>query len=418
MSTSQELSSLYQTALDINSTLDLDTVLEAVIRRTSDLVQAQQGEVVLYDADSGLVTQFLNLGLEQVGIPVKLHEIGQAPDGLDGMVISTAKPIIVEAYDEWPQRLEDAPPGRVGSMIGIPLIHRERVLGSLSLARSPGQPPFTEEDQHQLELFANQSAVAIANAIQFKELQRLHAEEIEKQQLDQQLLMARAVQSGLLPDAVPQIAGWDIAVTWQPAFQISGDFYDFIPLDRTHTAIVVADVVDKGIPAALLMSMARSLFRVYATLERPPSRVLTRVNQNIAANSSTGLFVTAFYGILDTQTRTLSYSNAGHIPPALLHADSGLVESTILAGLPLGVEADSKYQDAALVLKGNDQVVLYTDGVTEAMNGDNEEFGFSRLEAILKRATVGSAQDLIQGLNEAIHQFIGESSQSDDITIV
>ena len=147
--------------------------------------------------------------------------------------------------------------------------------------------------------------MAIANAIQFKELQRLHADEKEKQTLDQQLHMARAVQTGLLPDVVPQVDGWDIAVTWLPAFQISGDFYDFIPLDRTHTAIVVADVVDKGIPAALLMSMARSLFRVYATLEHSPSQVLTQVNQNIAANSSTGLFVTAFYGILDTEARAI-----------------------------------------------------------------------------------------------------------------
>lgn len=411
----REFSHLFDTSLDITAKLDLKEVLESVIRRTSDLVEAQEGEVVVYDEDQGVITDFLSIGLSTVGLTPEAHPTGEAPSGLDGYVIRERKPIRIEDYDHWPGRLPETPIGLIGPMIGVPIIHQDRILGSLSLARAGGEPPFTEEDERRLLLFANQAAVAIQNARQVEELRRLHEERLATERLNAQLETAKAVQTGLLPAHPPTLTGWDVATRWRPALQIGGDFYDFIDLGDGYWGIVVGDVADKGIPAAIFMSVALSMIRSHSGGTREPQEVMRQVNERMVSGSNSGIFVTAVYAIVRAGGSTISVCSAGH-NPVLIRRAGGDVEVVSVAGTVLGVEADSNLQHAQVELAPGDVAVLYTDGVTEAMDPDGVPFGQERLEKLLASALPDSAEGICQALVQAVTTHAGGAEQSDDIT--
>jgi serine phosphatase RsbU (regulator of sigma subunit) len=415
---SREVSHLYDTSLDITALLELDQVLEAVLQRTTDLVEAQMGEVVVYDEQKGIITDFLNLGLGEISMPLDVHRPGDSPSGLGALVIREREPVRVTDYDRWPERIADAPIGLVGPMIGIPILHQERILGSLSLARSAGSAPFSDEDQQRLVLFANQAAVAIQNARQVEELERLHQERLATERLNAQLETAKAVQSGLLPAEPPEIAGWELTVRWRPALQIGGDFYDFIDLGDGRWGIVVGDVADKGIPAAIFMSVALSLMRTHAADNTDPSRVLEIVNRKLVSGSHSGIFVTAVYGVLDPANSTITLASAGHNPILVRKAADGSVESSNPAGMVLGVESEPGLKQAQVSLNPGDLAILYTDGITEAMDPDNHQFGSERLEAFLESDLPNSAGQVAEALDHAIAEHVADSEQSDDITYI
>jgi len=410
---SREFSHLYDTSLDITAKLDLKDVLESVIRRTRELVEAQQGEVLVFDEDTGLVTVFLSLGLEEVGVPGDIHRSGQPPSGLDGIVIREQRPVRVEDYDSWEHRISGE--GRIGPMIGVPILHQGRILGSFSLARAPKAGPFTDEDERRLVLFANQAAVAVANARQVALLEKFHAQQIERERLDQQLRTARAVQAGLLPAELPAISGWDLAARWRPALQLGGDYYDVIPLDRDQWGVLVADVSDKGIPAALLMAVARSLFRVYASADLSPSDTLRRINHNLVASSHSGMFVTAVYAVADTRSGEIRLSAAGHPPAMQVRQPDQQVEFLRVPGMPLGILDEAEFGERSVRLQPGDGLVLYTDGTTEASDAAGDQFGPRRLQDVLARSRAASARTWIAEIDEAVHAFVGETPASDDV---
>jgi serine phosphatase RsbU (regulator of sigma subunit) len=410
----REFSHLYATSLDITARLDLKEVLEAVIRRTTDLVEAQLGEVVVYDEDSSLVTGYHNLGLKQVGLDSDLHPIGRAPSGLNGAVLRQRRPLRLDDYSEWSGRMEQVPGGLVGPMIGVPILHQDRLLGSLSLGRRSGARPFSDEDEQRLVLFANQAAVAIANARQVEELERLHLQQIEKERLDQQLMTAKAVQAGLLPTGLPAIPGWDVAALWRPAQQLGGDFYDLIPLADALWGLLIADVSEKGIPAALMMAVARSLFRVYASADLSPSATLERVNRDLVASSRSGMFVTAAYAVADIRSGKLIIAGAGHPPGLVLRGPGGEVQLIGAGGIPLGIIGQAPFREETILLQPHQALVLYTDGVIEARDSSGEQFGLDRLQLSLRQAAVTSSTQLIDGLDNAVRAFVGATPPADD----
>ena len=412
---SQELSHLYETSLDITGRLDLNDLLDAVIRRTSALIQAQEGEILLYDAERDVTTAFLSLGLDEIGLPTNIHSVGLPPNGLDGLVIHSRHAMRLDDYQQWPGRLKTPASATIGPILGVPIVHRGQILGSFSLTRAPGSPTFTDRDERRLTLFANQAAVAIANARQVEQLESFHAQQIEKERIDQQLRMAQEVQAGLLPIELPAIPGWDVAALWRPALQLGGDYYDFLPLSPDRWGFVMADVSDKGIPAALLMAVARSLFRVYASADLRPSEVLALINRDLVASSHSGMFVTAVYAVVETGSGAIQISTAGHPPPLLIRHPGREVLVIKVRGLPLGILGEAPFQDETINLQPGERIVFYTDGVTEATNITKELFGASRLEAFLTHFVSGSSGQLIDGLDLAVRDFVGANPQSDDV---
>lgn len=316
---------------------------------------------------------------------------------------------------------------------------------------------FLEDEVQLLGLLANQLAQTL-------ERERLSQEALARQRLEQELDLARDIQESFLPGACPKIPGYAIAAHYQAARQVGGDFYDFIELPVEHATmeanlahrvnahiaesgaqvapacatelpgqasawetgtpapsrlgIVIADVTDKGVPAALFMVLARTLLRATASDGRPPAAVFEQANRLILADSRSGLFVTCFYAQLDMIRGVLTYANGGHNYPLLYRVATGKVETLRAQGIVLGILPKPYFEQRSLTLQPGDILLLYTDGVTEAMNPERELFGEERLIAALRQHHTGGPQQIIEGIRAAVRAFVNGQSQSDDITIV
>jgi DNA-binding NarL/FixJ family response regulator len=253
-----------------------------------------------------------------------------------------------------------------------------------------------------------------------RELEGLRLIAADYQKIGQELALAGEIQASFLPDELPQVAGWQLTATLEPARETSGDFYDFIPLSDGRLGVLVADVTDKGMGAALYMALSRTLIRTYAAeYVARPDLALSAVNHRILTDTHTDLFVTVFYGILDPATGRLTYCNAGHNPPYLLSSrEMGSVQELGRTGIPLGIFEDTIWHHDTAQLAPGDVLVLYTDGITEAQDPQEAFFGQERLlEAA--RANLGRpAQDIHEALIGEVYEFAGDAPQADDITLM
>jgi serine phosphatase RsbU (regulator of sigma subunit) len=233
----------------------------------------------------------------------------------------------------------------------------------------------------------------------------------------QELVLAGRVQASLLPHSPPEIPGWQVSATWKPARETSGDFYDFIPLPSGKLAIVIADVVDKGMGPALLMTLTRTLIRSFAqAYPEQPDQLLRVTNQRIIEDINMGIFVTLFYGVLDPSTGKLTYSNAGQPPPILLAGDH--VHKLIKTGMALGVSEEEDWKAETIELAPSDLLLLYTDGVLDARSSTGDLFGESHLVRILQENRGKPASEIQTELMSRIFNFAGSEPQVDDITLI
>jgi sigma-B regulation protein RsbU (phosphoserine phosphatase) len=238
---------------------------------------------------------------------------------------------------------------------------------------------------------------------------------IALEQQEEELKRAREIQQMLLPSTLPQLAGVQIAGAWHPAREVGGDYFDVIQLDKDRLGICVGDVAGKGISAALLMANLQACFRAFATTEASPRVVCTKLNQFLCANIASGKFVTFFYAIFDTGANMLTYENAGHSPGLLLRSN-GTTETLLGGGAVLGALPDWTYQDYTARLQSGDQLILSTDGITEAENANLEEFGDERLMEAA-RACHGSALEVQRAIMQQVTAFC-EGNFRDDATLV
>ena len=221
----------------------------------------------------------------------------------------------------------------------------------------------------------------------------------------------------LLPQHPPYIEGMDLAANNIPAQEIGGDFYDYIPISRGSWGLVIADVSGKGMPAAIFMGLSRTIVRASATDNPSPAAAIKQANELICRDSTSGMFVTLFYAILNAKERKLRYVNAGHNPPLLIR-NGGEVESLRTRGIALGVTHYIDLQEAERILRPGDTIVFYTDGVTEAINVEEEAFGERRLIEIVRENSNLPARGIIGKVEEAVVAFAGKEPQFDDITLL
>src|SRR5215203_533994 len=246
--------------------------------------------------------------------------------------------------------------------------------------------------------------------------QRLEQERIERERIEQELEVAQRIQHALLPKDVPALVGWEISPYYQPAREVGGDFYDFVPLADGKVSLVIGDVSGKGVPAAVLMSSTQSVLRTLAQRGgSSPSRVLSEANEVLCTYIPPNMFVTCFYAILDPKSGTLIYANAGHDLPYLWH--DGDAEELRARGMPLGLMPEMSYEEKAAVLGEGNSVLFYSDGLVEAHDPNFEMFGFPRLGAFVEEH--GKERSLVDSLQEELYSFVGESwEQEDDITLL
>ena len=238
--------------------------------------------------------------------------------------------------------------------------------------------------------------------------------------MERELALAGEVQASFLPGELPDVPGWQLAAALKPARETSGDFYDVIPLSDGRLGMLIADVVDKGVGAALYMALSSTLIRTYA-VEHPaqPELVLSAANRRILMDTQANQFVTVFYGILDPATGTLVYSNAGHCPPCFISAQNGkAVQELVRTGVPLGIFEDETWEQGVVQIAPGDVLMLYTDGITDAQNAQEAFFGGDRLVASA-RANVGrSARDIQDAVITAVDEFVGDAPRFDDVALM
>jgi serine phosphatase RsbU (regulator of sigma subunit) len=293
-----------------------------------------------------------------------------------------------------------------------PIICQGRLLGILNVATSEWQL-LTASD---LQLL---SAVGMQIAVTLERARLYELAEARRARLERELKMARAVQASLLPHKLPDIPGFSLACAWHSAREVAGDFYDIFPLADGRWGIVIADVSDKGAPAAMYMVLARSLIRASAGQTPSPAATLMQVNRALIEQSSAEMFVTVFYGILDPATRTLVYAIAGHNPPIVRRASApARIEQLPASGPMIGLFDEVKLIDATISFAPGDMLVMHTDGLTEASNANAELFGDERLIQIIQAHPAASAQKLLDAVMAQATTFAGGAPQSDDITLL
>lgn len=296
-------------------------------------------------------------------------------------------------------------------ILGIPLSLKGEVYGVMVASETSVPTAFHERRLEILTGVAQQVSLAIQN-------DRLNREMVERERLEKEIQLARQIQRTFLPTHLPKVPGWEIAVSWQTARQVGGDLYDIFKLGKDRMGLVIADVSDKGVPAALYMTVVRTLIRAFVRNTSSPARILERVNKLLVGDTQDGLYVTAVYAVLDSISGTLTYANAGHNLPLLIHSKNRKVEPLPRGGMALGILADSKLEDRSIVIHPGDSLLFYTDGVTESFSPSGEIFGEERLVKALETAPGVRVDDLKSHLNRVLKEFLEGDPPSDDLTLV
>jgi sigma-B regulation protein RsbU (phosphoserine phosphatase) len=302
---------------------------------------------------------------------------------------------------------------QLGATLIVPLIYEDRLTGLISLGRKKSGKFYRREDINLLNTLANQGAVAIENA-------RMVDEVIEKERMEEELNIARDLQVSMLPAECPQIKGFEIAAFSVSAREVGGDFYDFIDMGEEKAGFVIGDVTGKSVSGALVMSASRSVFRMLSEAELSVGESMMRANRRLKKDVKTGMFVALLYTVLNAQDQTLTLCSAGQTQPVHLSAKSGTASLVETKGdtFPLGILDDAKYEETRLQLETGDKVVFYTDGIVEAMNAQEEMFGFERLLEVVQKSRSSAATDILNEIIESVKDFTGSAPQHDDLTAI
>lgn len=301
---------------------------------------------------------------------------------------------------------------RAGVKLVVPLVSQGELIGLLNLGPRMSQQEYSSDDRKLLSDLASQAAPAVRVAQLVRQQQ---AEAQQRERIEQELRVASLIQQTLLPKEIPALDGYQLAAYYRPAREVGGDFYDFLELSDGRLALIVGDVTDKGVPAALVMATTRTMLRAAAQRLYSPGEVLERVNGVLHPDIPPNMFVTCLYAVLDPATGLLRYANAGHDLPYRRH--SGGTCELRATGMPLGLMPGMSYEEKEVHLEAGDSVLFYSDGIVEAHSPEREMFGFPRLQGFVGAHPGGAA--LMDFLLGELTRFVGEEwEQEDDITLV
>ncbi len=402
----QELSVLNELATAINSTDDMECIMRTIIKRSLTAVKAQQATVTLVDTEA----------LVPAGTIVR--EMGEGAGGesfhldenLLGRILHTGRPLMVNQVQDDPQLCELSLATGIHNLIAVPLQDGKRVIGVLIVFNKNGKQGFDSDDLRLLTIIASQSAQVLDRA-------RLHELEHKALEMQEELGMAEKIQMRLLPSEPPLIKGYDVAGASVPAFEVGGDYYDFIPLDGFGWALALGDISGKGLPAALLMANLQATLRGQVLQGRTSRQCLQWCNKLLHLNTPVEKFATLFFGQLNPKTHRLTYGNAGHEHPFLIAKD-GSIRRLKEGGLPLGILEDFDFIQEEVGLVSGDLLVIHSDGVTDMENPDGDTFGEARLKNLLLENRTLAAEELVRKIINTVQEYAGSAAPFDDLTVV
>ncbi len=423
---------LLQVAQAVVSLDTLDDILEAIVRITSMLVGVQRCVIFLWNGEPSVFQLAQAYGFprgENVGasddslLLTRRYAPGDFPlldivrdrASLVTYPLDVSLDIAKESGDlipadfaaEFARQEQGDPP----ALVAVPMLVMGDVLGVMLVEEADKSHHLRDRRLELITGIAQQAALAVQN-------DRLLQERAQRERLERELQFAHELQEAFMPSGLPHLPGWELAATWQAAREVGGDFYDFFELPDGKLGLVIADVADKGMPAALFMSLTRTLVRAAALEAASPAGALARVNDLLVPDAQEGMFVTAFYAVLSLQTGQLAYASAGHNPPLLLRPRTGEEEWLRTEGMVLGVLEGIHFGERIVALEPGDVLVFYTDGVTEAFSPGGDIYGEGRLRAAIEAAADTPAQAMLEAICASVSDFVGDNPPSDDLTLM
>jgi len=401
-----ELSALFELSTLLAGHHDLQEVLDAAARSGALVMKVKAASIRLLDETTREMVPKAVYNLSDAYLskgPVLLERSELAQQALAGEVVYVED----MATDHRVLYPEDAKREGLVSILSTGMIYQDKPIGVIRLYTGFTRK-FSSFEASLLRAIAQIMATAIANA-------RLHAESLEAQQSQRQLRLAASVQRRMLPGSMPHLPPFDIAAQYVPSYELGGDFYDFIHLDG-HIGVALGDVVGKGVAASLLMASVRASLRAYAQDVYDIDEVVARVNIALSRDTLDNEFATLFYGVLDPPTHRLTYCNAGHEPPLLLR--QGEFIRLDVGGMIVGIDTEQRYDKAIIDFEPEDMLLIYSDGLSDAMNFDNETFGRQRIMAAMQQAAELPAAAAIKHILWQMRCFTGLQRLNDDTTVV
>jgi sigma-B regulation protein RsbU (phosphoserine phosphatase) len=404
----EELSVLNDIATAITSTQSLEQIVDLIVQKCVKHLKVEQGAVMLLDEkdrDNPLRTMVRKQDTVAEVLPYRLDT------QLTGWMIKNKAPLLINDFQNddrfsWLSQKELP----IQTLLSVPMLLKGKMIGLIGVFNKHLESGFTKDDQRLLSIIAAQSAHVIENA-------RLYKEEQDLLRLQEEMRLAKDIQINLLPNVVPHVVGYDISGRSIPAKEVGGDYFDYIIKDENCCALCLGDVSGKGMPAALLMANLQATLRGQISHDVPCSSCIARSNSLLYQSTDPKKFATLFYGILDQAKHELCYCNAGHDNP-ILFTPGKEIQRLGVGGIVLGFVPEFPFSEARITLEPGSVLVLYSDGITEAMNVQEEEFGEERLMTVLGQNLAEPTEKIMDNVLEAISQHIGRVPQMDDMTMV
>lgn len=400
---------IYQITTLVAGSFSLQQVLEKLAETAVKIIGVKACSIRLLDEQAGELEMRSTFGLSEAyrnkGVVSKNDPVIKA--AFDGQAVVLDD---MRVDDRVKYREATIKEGLV-SQLTVSMQFRDEPIGVLRLY-SPRPRRFDQDDITLARAVASQCAVAITNA-------RLYNEAIEAARFAEQMRLAGTIQRRMIPQKPPQIPGLDIAAVYIPCFEVGGDFYDFLQTARNRVAVAIADVIGKGIPAALMMSCFRGTIRAYVDAgegKNNPEQIIRKLNEMACRECRDGDFISLFYAVIDSEKNIITYCNCGHEPAVLIR--HGQITQLQRGGLVLGVEPDTEYEIETVQLKPGDSLLFYTDGLVDAANFEGDFWGKDRMLDAAKRFLDGSAENMLKNILAYRRRFVGLVSQCDDTSLI
>ncbi len=399
-----EAKSLIEIGKLLSGTLELEELLQVIVEQASKLINVDIATIYIVDPHDVSIKDIVTRGVPddlKSRLPMKIGE------GICGQVAKTGETAVINDVTRNPQYISLC--GEIKSEAALPLKSQGKVIGVFDV-ESEKLNAYSPDDIELLETLASQAAVSIERAM-------LYQQAIEQKAFEDELAIARRIQKTFLPKVNPQLPGFDIAGVNIPSEAVGGDYYDFINIVENQIGVAIGDVSGKGIGAALIMAAFRASLKAEIRNNYAIRTIFGKVNSLLFESIERANYVTAVYGVLDTKNRVFTFSNAGHNPPLLLKSNGEVIE-LYEGGLVLGMFPDSIYEERPIYIDRGDILLFYTDGVTEAQDIDDREFGTERLKKLVLELRENNANEIIISIIDAVRKYKGLNQPLDDLTMI
>ena len=403
-----ELSILNDIATTINSTQPVEQIVDLIVKKCVKHLNVEQGAIMLLDEKDKEKPLQTMIREQQSSLDLLPYRFDAQ---LTGWMLKNQEPLLVNNLKE-DERFKDLidKTTPIESFLSVPLRVKNKMVGVLTVFNKRSNEKFSSTDQKLLSIIASQSAQIIENA-------RLLEEERNLRMMQEEMRVAKETQINLLPKEFPIINGYQIAAKTIPAKEVGGDYYDLIQIDDNRFAFCLGDVSGKGMPAAMLMSNLQATLRSHTVAKNLCKDIISVSNQLLYNSTEPTKFATLFYGIINLKSNDIVFCNAGHNNP-LLFTDNQKIVELITGGIMLGCLPDSDFEDEKISVKKNDVIVIYSDGISEAMNESEEEYGEERLTELISNHLEDSPDKIIENILSDVNVFVGKASQWDDMTLM